>query len=141
MRLDDRSVAPAAVAPLWWTLVHLGFGIRSPDAYRWWDEGDRVPGPDPRPLLDAAAEGDVDRLGPLLFNDLEPVVAARHPAIADTKTTLLEQGALGAVMTGSGSTVIGLARDRAHAESLRTGFDVATAVVGPPGELAGPPEG
>ena len=47
------------------------------------------------------------------------------------KTALIEAGALGAVMTGSGSTVIGLARDRAHAESLATRFDAAAAVVGP----------
>jgi 4-diphosphocytidyl-2-C-methyl-D-erythritol kinase len=141
MSSRGETLAPATVARMWWTLVHLGFGVRSPDAYRWWDEGDRVPGPDPAPLLDAAAEGDVERLGPLLFNDLEAPVAARHPEIGVARTALIEAGALGAVMTGSGSTVIGLARDRAHAESLATRFDAAAAVVGPTTDPAEVPEG
>jgi 4-diphosphocytidyl-2-C-methyl-D-erythritol kinase len=136
-----ENLAPATVAPMCWTLVHLGFGVRSPDAYRWWDDGDRVPGPDPGPLLDAAADGDVDRLGPLLFNDLEPPVAARHREIGVAKTALLEAGALGAVMTGSGSTVLGLARDRPHAEELAARFETAVAVVSPPKQPTGPPEG
>lgn len=124
-------LAPASVAPMWFVLVHHGFGVRSPDAYRWWDEEGRAPGPDPDEILEAATEGDVERLGPLLFNDLEPPVAARHPEIASTRRALLEVGALGAVMTGSGSTVIGLARDEEHAASLAAGFEHAATASGP----------
>ena len=35
-------------------------------------------------------------------------------------------------MSGSGSSVIGLARDEAHARELAAGFDGAEPVVGPP---------
>jgi 4-diphosphocytidyl-2-C-methyl-D-erythritol kinase len=124
-------LAPATVGLLPWTLAHHGFCVRSPDAYRWWDEDGGVSGPDPDALLEAAAAGDAERLGPLLFNDLEGPVAARHPEIAATKRALLDAGALGAVMTGSGSTVVALARDEAHAETLASRFEGAVAASGP----------
>jgi 4-diphosphocytidyl-2-C-methyl-D-erythritol kinase len=124
--------APAEVAPFWWVVLHFDFGVRSPDAYRWWDEDGGVPGPDPDPLLDAATAGDAEALGSLLFNDLEAVVARRHPAVGEAKQRLLAAGALGAVMSGSGSSVVGLSRDRAHAEQMASGFGNALVASGPP---------
>ncbi len=116
---------------LWWALVPMPFGVRSPDAYRWWDEGERRTGPDPEDLLVAARAGDPERLGPLLFNDLEPPVFEHHPELADAKARLLEVGALGAVMSGSGSTLAALARDEAHARSVADRVEGALAVSGP----------
>jgi 4-diphosphocytidyl-2-C-methyl-D-erythritol kinase len=127
-----ERLAPADVATFDWALVRFGFGVRSPDAYRWWDEDGGVPGPDPEPLLVAAVSGEPELLGPLLFNDLEAHVVARHAGIGQVKERLLEAGALGAVMSGSGSSVLGLARDRSHAAQLASGFGDAIAVVGPP---------
>ncbi len=123
-------VAPAEVAPFHWVLVHFDFGVRSPDAYRWWDES-RSTGPDPGGLLDAAAAGDAEALGPQLFNDLEDVVFARYPVIGEAKAGLLAAGALGAVMSGSGSSVVGLARDEAHARALASAIPGALAIAAP----------
>lgn len=125
-------VAPAEVAPLHWVLVHFDFGVRSPDAYRWWDEA-RSTGPDPGPMLEAAAAGDAEALGPLLFNDLEAAVFARHAVIGEAKGELLAAGALGAVMSGSGSSVVGLARDGVHASELAGTFPGALAISAPVG--------
>lgn len=128
-----------ALPPLWWVLVRFDFGVRSPDAYRWWDEVGGPTGPDPGPLLEAATAGDAERLGPMLFNDLETPVAARHPRIDQAKEALLHAGALGAVMSGSGSSVAGLARARVHAEELASRFPNAIVVAGPPnGRVAAP---
>lgn len=44
-------------------------------------------------------------------NDFEPSVFARHPRLARIKESLLEQGALYAAMSGSGSTLFGLFAD------------------------------
>lgn len=125
-------VAPAEVAPMHWVLVHFDFGVRSPDAYRWWDETGGGTGPDPGELLETAAAGDAEALGPLLFNDLEAPVFARHPEVADAKGGLLAAGALGAVMSGSGSSVVGLARDEAHALEIAGSFPGAIVVSAPP---------
>ncbi|HLA93757.1 MAG TPA: 4-(cytidine 5'-diphospho)-2-C-methyl-D-erythritol kinase, partial [Actinomycetota bacterium] len=125
-----ERLAPAACAVLHWALVDVGFGVSSPDAYRWWDEDGGHTGPNPDELLAAAAGGDPAALGPLLFNDLEAPVVARHPAIGEAKARLLAAGALGAVMSGSGSSVVGLAGDEDHARALAEVVD-GTPVVGP----------
>jgi 4-diphosphocytidyl-2-C-methyl-D-erythritol kinase len=49
-----------------------------------------------------------DDVAALLENDLEASVVGRWPEVGALKTALLEAGALGAVMTGSGAAVIGL---------------------------------
>jgi 4-diphosphocytidyl-2-C-methyl-D-erythritol kinase len=125
-------IDPTTVDRLWWVLRSFDFGIRSPDAYRWWDEDRASSGPDTAQLLLAATKGDPETLGPLLFNDLERPVFARHPDLAEAKAALLEAGALGAVMSGSGSSVAGLARDQAHAGSLAKRWPSARVVAGPP---------
>ena len=106
------------VARTWWVLRILEFGVSAGDAYRWWDEDGEEIGPDPVPLLEAVTVADPARLGPLLFNDLEGPVTARHPEVGRAREALLAAGALGAVMCGSGPTVAGLARDGRHAEEL-----------------------
>jgi 4-diphosphocytidyl-2-C-methyl-D-erythritol kinase len=119
------------VPELWWVLVPMPFGVRSPDAYRWWDEGERRTGPDPDALVAAARAGDPERLGPLLFNDLEGPVFEHHPELAEAKARLLGMGALGAVMSGSGSSLAALGRDESHARALADRVEGAVAVSGP----------
>jgi 4-diphosphocytidyl-2-C-methyl-D-erythritol kinase len=125
-------IDPATVDRLWWVLRSFDFGVRSPDAYRWWDDDRASSGADPAPLIVAATKGDPETLGPLLFNDLERPVFARHPDLAEAKAGLLQAGALGAVMSGSGSSVVGLARDEAHARSLAKQWASAQVIAGPP---------
>ena len=55
-------------------------------------------------------------------NDFEESVFASHPRIAQLKASLLEQGAIYASMSGSGSSCFGLFADRAAAESYRPPF-------------------
>ena len=61
-----------------------------------------------------------------LHNDLEQVTIGRHPVIARIKKRLLETGAAGALMSGSGPTVFGLfehpSRMAAALESLGEEF-------------------
>ncbi len=54
----------------------------------------------------------------LLRNDLETVVLSAHPEIGRLKTSLLASGAEGAVMSGSGSAVVGLVPAGMTASSL-----------------------
>jgi 4-diphosphocytidyl-2-C-methyl-D-erythritol kinase len=103
----DR-IEPVSTPPLRWCLVTFPFGVRTSDAFAWWDEDSGRTGPDPGPALRAARAGDAQTLGLLLFNDLESPVMRRHPEVRTAKERLLESGAVGAVMCGSGPTVAGL---------------------------------
>lgn len=46
-----------------------------------------------------------------LCNDLEPVTASKYPVIRSAKEALLRNGAIGALMSGSGPTVFGIFSD------------------------------
>lgn len=54
-----------------------------------------------------------------LFNDLERVAAQQYPEINRTKKKLLNLGAVGALMSGSGPTVFGLFEDIHTAKSAK----------------------
>jgi 4-diphosphocytidyl-2-C-methyl-D-erythritol kinase len=64
--------------------------------------------PDTAAAICALGEGDIQKLGRLLYNALEETAAAMVPEIGQLKGKLLNAGALGACMSGSGSAVFGL---------------------------------
>lgn len=84
-------------------------------------------GPSAAPVTLALGQGDLGELAQLLHNDLETPALALRPRLQDDKEALLAAGCLGAVVTGSGPTVAGLARDAGHAndiaERVRARFD------------------
>lgn len=57
-------------------------------------------------------------LKPVLENDLEAVTVSRYPELDSIKVWLLEQGALGALMSGSGPTVFGVFPSMESAEMV-----------------------
>jgi 4-diphosphocytidyl-2-C-methyl-D-erythritol kinase len=126
--VGDRGedVRPIELPRSDWVVVSQPFGLPTADAYRWWDEDGGHPGPDPGLVVEAARAGDADAMSSILFNDLEGPVARRHPEILEPTRSLLEAGALTSIMCGSGPTVAGLCRDRAHA------IEVASATGGIP---------
>jgi 4-diphosphocytidyl-2-C-methyl-D-erythritol kinase len=54
-----------------------------------------------------------------MSNDLESVTIPAFPIIADIKSRLVDLGAVGSMMSGSGSTVFGVFRDFDSAETAR----------------------
>jgi 4-diphosphocytidyl-2-C-methyl-D-erythritol kinase len=116
----------------WWVVKPFAFPTRSPDAYRWWDEDGGSTGPDPGVLIAAAETGNEELLGHALFNDLEGPVSRRHPEIAEAKQAFLDAGALGAVMSGSGPTVVALAQHMGQADRLAEAVPGSFVVSGPP---------
>ena len=134
----DR-VTPVHAQTTHWVVVPASFAVRTPDAYAWWDQ-DGQTGPDAGAVIAALEAGNDENLGPALYDDLQPVVAARHPEVADTIAALLDAGALGAVMSGSGPTVVALARHMAHADQIAEAVPGAFVTSGPPRTM-GPPSG
>jgi 4-diphosphocytidyl-2-C-methyl-D-erythritol kinase len=115
-------VEPVLLQTTTWVVKPFGFGVTSADAYAWWDER-AATGPDPGALIAAAEAGSDELLGSALYNDLEGPVAARHPEVTETVAAFLDAGAHGAVMSGSGPTVVALC-------SFASAQDVAVAVPG-----------
>ncbi len=66
-------------------------------------------------LSAALAAGDIEGIAANLVNDLEIAAFDLMPALRGLKQAMLDAGALGAIMSGSGSAIIGLCRDEAHA--------------------------
>jgi 4-diphosphocytidyl-2-C-methyl-D-erythritol kinase len=70
-------------------------------------------------VIDALRTRNVSRVAAALTNNLEAVVEPVLPVIGRMKAALLAAGALGAIMSGSGPTVFGMARSLDHARQIR----------------------
>jgi 4-diphosphocytidyl-2-C-methyl-D-erythritol kinase len=122
VRGRGEIVEPVLLQATTWVVKPFAFGVSSADAYAWWDER-AATGPDPGALIAAAEAGNDELLGSAVYNDLQGPVAARHPEIADTVAAFTEAGARGALMSGSGPTVVALC-------SFASSQDIADAVPG-----------
>jgi 4-diphosphocytidyl-2-C-methyl-D-erythritol kinase len=71
-------------------------------------------------VIEALRRRNVGVLAAALTNNLERVVEPVLPVIGRMKAALLAAGALGAIMSGSGPTVFGLARSLDHARQIRS---------------------
>lgn len=66
----------------------------------------------------ALASGRTELLAQHLSNDLQAGVAATHEVVGEARKTLVAAGALGALMSGSGPTVFGIAPDAEAADRI-----------------------
>jgi len=113
-----RALQEAAVV-----LVNPGFGVPTPWAYRSYAARGGVsaePKRDAGPLLRALASADLIALAGELYNSLEPAVFRKYPILEMFRRSLVEAGASGALMSGSGATVFGLCLNVRAAEDVRS---------------------
>jgi 4-diphosphocytidyl-2-C-methyl-D-erythritol kinase len=92
-----------AVPPAWLVLVNP----RVPVSTAWVYQNLELTNREPISILPRSF-GTVHDLCTVLANDLETVTIGRYPVIQEIKELLLREGALGALMSGSGPTVFGL---------------------------------
>ena len=76
--------------------------------------------PDIDGILDGLKNQDLEQVAASLGNVLEKVTVEAYPVIAQIKECMMEAGALGAMMSGSGPTVFGIFRDRRTAKEAFT---------------------
>lgn len=93
------------------------FPISTPELFSRVDSRASRCRPDTDGILAALEHGDRQRLARRMYNVFEDVLDRRAGEINAIKSTLLDYGALGAVMSGTGSAVFGLFPDRASAEN------------------------
>jgi 4-diphosphocytidyl-2-C-methyl-D-erythritol kinase len=101
-----------------WVIATADEPLSTADVYRAWDRHCRPGDGEPQAVLTALRSGDAAALGPALVNELEPAAFSLRPELADAKTALLEAGALGVVLSGSGPTLLGLCADEGSAEAV-----------------------
>lgn len=107
------------VSRSWWvTLINPGFSISTKEVYTAYrpalTPGDKAY----RNVVLALKRGDVTLGGESLFNSLQETVFRKYPLVELVTKRLLEAGAAGALLCGSGSSVFALARTQQEANRL-----------------------
>ncbi|MCC7374702.1 MAG: 4-(cytidine 5'-diphospho)-2-C-methyl-D-erythritol kinase [Verrucomicrobiales bacterium] len=119
-------------------LIRPGFGVSTPWAYQAladFPEALRGRAGRAAELARELQAGDLQSVGRGLYNSLEAPVLRKYPLLAEYQEFLREAGAVGALMSGSGSTTFALTRDRSAGEAIveklrsKFGTDAWTAVV------------
>lgn len=90
------------VLPLWFRLVKPPFGLSTPLVYANWDGTSHADWKEFWQSLKGPVEG------LRLFNDLEAPAVRIRPELSSLKSQLLQNGAVQALLSGSGSTVFGV---------------------------------
>ena len=103
--IGDRVLPYETFPKLLFLIVNPGFAVPTPWVYQQWDLQLTGQPPDARvrPLFQAVSD-----VVASLQNDLERVTIPAHPEIAAIKDALMEAGASGSLMSGSGPTVFGI---------------------------------
>ena len=115
MRGRGEIIEPVALTlpKLYGVLARPTIGVPTGPAYALLDAlAERTPSNATERLLAGGS------LTAALANDFEAAVLPAYPEVTAVHTTLTAAGALRALLCGSGSSVFGLARDRAHAREL-----------------------
>lgn len=118
-QLEEISVN----SPLHLVMVQADFALSTAEVYRHYDQirpDATLPAQLPEGFVTAWQDGDATALAPLLHNDLEQAARALRTDIRDTLAAVEHAGALRAMVSGSGPTVMGLAHDADHAGQIAT---------------------
>ena len=108
-------------------LVKPPVGASTKDIYNGLVLDETTEHPDNEAMIHAIEEADVDSICTKLSNVLEPVTIGLLPVIGDIKQKMLELGADAALMSGSGSTVFGIFKDKRKLEGAKKHFCKNTA--------------
>jgi 4-diphosphocytidyl-2-C-methyl-D-erythritol kinase len=109
--IGDRLIKATSFPPLWFVLINPGFAVSTKMVYQQLNLG----------LTNESINYSIPRFYTFsdliggLANDLEKVTLRHHPVLGHVKTLLLENGASGALMSGSGPTVFGIFADEESA--------------------------
>jgi 4-diphosphocytidyl-2-C-methyl-D-erythritol kinase len=102
----------------WFVLGISTTRLSTADVYARWQSGRPPTSTDHSGIIEAVQAGDAARVAALLHNDLSGPAIALRPELKEAATAMVDAGALGSCVSGSGPTIFGLAYDRAHAERI-----------------------
>jgi len=112
-----EQLSPVKIhVPLWFVIVFPGFSIST----KWVYENYRVLTNKRKNIRISCCFKQLNAVLHILINDLENVVTQQYPEIQKIKRTLIQAGACGSLMSGSGSSVFGIFPDEQHAQEALT---------------------
>lgn len=97
--------------PLWALLIKPHISVSTPYVYGEIDKQSIVERPETNAIIDAINRKDSITIAQKLCNVLELVTIPEYPILAEIKEFLLQNGSIGALMSGSGPTTYGLFQD------------------------------
>ncbi len=110
--IGERLQALGRVARYWFVIVYPGFAISTSWVYR------TLPPKLTKPRVNTSIASSLtgsENLAEMLTNDLESVSLGKYRKIGVLKKRLLRAGALGSLMSGSGSSVFGVFKSKQKA--------------------------
>ena len=110
-------LSPLEAPTLWFVLGIDDRPLSTADVYGEWRAEDQGEFPVER-MVEALDSADSAAIAAAFRNDLEFPAFRLRPDLLDKKASLLEAGALGASLSGSGPTLFGLATDEAHSRQV-----------------------
>lgn len=120
----DQLTAVEGVAPIHLVLIFDEQGLSTPQVYKRLDElrasrAEQIESPEiNRNILRALQNGNPFEIAELLHNDLEEAALSLRPDLQIKMTTVLQHGAIRAMVSGSGPTILALAASEVAAEQI-----------------------
>ena len=93
------------------------FSISTPELFRKLDQANLRRHPDTAGILSALAQGQLKEVCRRMYNVFEDVDDRRLRTVSEIKGVMLDSGALGSIMTGTGSAVFGIFEREDRAEN------------------------
>lgn len=128
----DQLTAALARGSYHWVIALAEGGLSTPAVYGELDrlrQGRGIPEPKvAADLMQALRSGDARALGQALHNDLQPAAVNLMPTLEQTLEVGIGDGALGAVVSGSGPSVAFLVEDAEHGLDLSVGLSASGVV-------------
>lgn len=106
--IGDKLSPVSNIPDCWFVIVKPGISMSTPESYRYYDEHNlsELEHPYISDFLSSLEQNSIHLLSKKLYNVLEHTV--NDPIIAKIKESMLNLGALGSMMTGSGTAVFGI---------------------------------
>lgn len=114
------DLSPLPKTPI--VIVKPKISVSTPEIYKAIDSAEIHERPDTPLLIEALGEKDVTKIATNMKNVMEVVTENMHPVIGEIKNKLMQMGALGAMMSGSGPSVFALFDDFAKAKKAASVF-------------------
>jgi len=115
----DKVTKLKKIPKFWFIVVCPKIEISAKWAYSRYKLGLTREKPGVRICIRALRSGNLGRIAPVLYNDLETVILAKHTEIKDIKNALNNKGVRATLTSGSGPCIFGILQSREEAMRIR----------------------